>query len=314
LTVRLYGLAVRSPLRLPGPRIRAAPDVELAPESGSGRWPAPADADRRDWFVHRRLRGGATFVRWRGLFEFLISRDGRRIEWRRLPGATPEAFTSYLLSQVLSFSLLARGTEPLHASVVEVPGGAIGFLGGPAGGKSSLSAAFVRAGHRLVTDDLLALARDGGSYRVQLGVPRIKLYPRVARELLGFRDGVGRRMNPHTTKLILPLPRSRRARQPPVLTALYVLARGPAIRVRPLTRGDALLAIVRASFNTVHIDRRRLARQFASATRLAHAVPVRRLTYPRRLSLLPRVRAAILTDLAGCLGTGGDGRHSPVHP
>jgi hypothetical protein len=55
---------------------------------------------------------------------------------------------------------------------------------------------------------------------------------------------------------------------------------------------------VRASFNTVHVDRRRLARQFAFARRLAHAVPVRRLTYPRRLSLLPRVRAAVLADLA----------------
>ena len=244
------------------------------------------------------------FVRWRGLFEFLISRDGRRIEWRRMPRATPEAFNGYLLSQVLSFCLLARGQEPLHASVVEVPGGAIGFLGGPGGGKSSLSAAFVGAGHRLVTDDLLALAPHGGGYRVHLGVPRIKLYPRVAREVLGIRDGAGSRMNPHTVKLIMRLPRSQAAQRAPRLTALYVLARGSAIRVCRLTRGDALLAIVRASFNTVHVDRRRLARQFAFAARLAQAVPVRRLSYPRRLSLLPRVRAAILADLRRPSGRG----------
>ena len=119
MTVRLYGLAVRSGLALPGPRIRSSPDVELVAARGPDSWgasgraaAAAAGADPTDWFVHGRLPGGATFLRWRGLFEFLISRDGRRIEWRRLPRATTESFRSYLLSQVLSFSLLARGAEP----------------------------------------------------------------------------------------------------------------------------------------------------------------------------------------------------------
>lgn len=298
MTVRLYGLAVRSALPLPGARIRAAPDVELVAAPRLASWGSPADDHSRDWFVCRRLPGGATFVRWRGLFAFLISRDGRRIEWRRLPRASTETFQSYLLSQVLSFSLLARGAEPLHASAVEVPGGAIGFLGGPGGGKSSLTAAFLQDGHRLVTDDLLALTARGRRYRAELGVPRIKLFPRVARRLLAVKEGAGSRLNPDTAKLILPLPRARVARGAAPLTALYVLARGSTIGVRRLAPREALLEIVRASFNTVQLDRRRLARQFAFATRLAHAVPVRRLRYPRRLSLLPRVRAAILADLA----------------
>ena len=298
MTVRLYGLAVRSSLPLPGPRISARADVELVAARGSATWGPPLDAGANQWFVHRRLPGGGTFVRWRGLFEFVISPDGRRIEWRRLPRATTEAFRSYLLSQVLSFSLLARGAEPLHASAVTVGDGVIGFLGGPGGGKSSLTAAFLRAGHRLVTDDLLALTARGRSRRAELGVPRIKLFPRVARTLLGTRTGAGSRLNPDTAKLILRLPRSRVAREAAPLTALYVLARGTAIRVQRLSAGDAVLEIVRASFNTVQLDRRRLARQFAFATRLAHAVPVRRVRYPRRLSLLPRVRAAILGDLA----------------
>jgi len=301
VTRRLYGLAVRSALPLPGPRTRARPDVELVPARGRDPWAGrvAAGRDSPDWFVHRRLPGGATFVRWRGLFEFVIGRDGRRIEWRRLPHATSEAFRSYLLSQVLSFALLARGREPLHASVVTGPGGAVGFLAGPGGGKSTLTAAFLQAGHRLVTDDLLALTGHGHGYRAELGVPRIKLYPRVARALLGARQGAGRPLNPETAKRILPLPRSRMARGAVPLTALYVLARGPAVRVRRLAPGEALLALVGASFNTVEVDRRRLARQFAFAARLARAVPVCRVSYPHRLSLLPRVREAILADVAG---------------
>jgi hypothetical protein len=298
VTVRLYGLAVRSALALPGWPIRAAPDVELAAARGSGLWDEAAGVGTRDWFVHRRLPGGSTFVRWRRLFEFVISPDGRRIEWRRLPRATSEAFRSYLLSQVLSFALLARGREPLHASVVTGPGGAIGFLGGPGGGKSTLTAAFLQAGHRLVTDDLLALTARGRGFRAELGVPRIKLFPRVAQRLFDVRTDAAVRLNPDTRKLILPLPPSRMARRSAPLRVLYVLARGASIRLRRLAPGDALLEIVRASFNTVHLDRRRLARQFAFATRLAHTIPVRRLSYPRRLRLLPRVRAAILADLA----------------
>jgi hypothetical protein len=46
------------------------------------------------------------------------------------------------------------------------------------------------------------------------------------------------------------------------------------------------------------VDRARLARQFAFASRLAATVPVTRLSYPRSLSLLPAVCEAVLADLS----------------
>lgn len=296
-TYRLYGLSVRSSLALPGPRTRHPVDVTLVRCEIPTSSPAAANGH---WFAHRRLADGSTHLHWRGLADFLISPDGSRIGWQRSARASHEAFRSYLLSQVLSFSLLARGREPLHASAVAVDGGVVAFLGGCGLGKSSLTAAFLRAGYPLVTDDLLVLARRGRGYLVEAGVPRIKLFPHVARRLLGVREA-GSRMNPGTAKLVLPVPPSMGTRERLPLRTLYVLSRGRSVRIRPLTPATAFLEVVRDAFNTVRMDRERLAGQFDFARRLATTARVRRLSYPRRLAVLDAVREAILADLAAAV-------------
>ncbi len=294
-TYRLYGLTVRSPLTLPGPRWRGVPDVTFVTRWDHGL-PSGDTGVPRDWFFHRRLADGSTYLRWRGLADVLVSRDGTRIHWRPLARGTHQAFRGYLLAQVLSFSLLARGREPLHASAVAVDGGVIGFLGDCGLGKSSLTAAFLRAGHPLVTDDLLVLARRRGGYAVETGIPRIKLFPHVARRVLSARGGW--RMSPGTAKLVLPVPRGMSVRQRLPLHTLYVLARGRSVRIRPLAPASAFLEILRDAFNTVWMDRQRLAAQFDFARKLATTARVRLLSYPRRLAALEDVRQAILADLA----------------
>jgi hypothetical protein len=290
----LYGLSVRSSLPLPGARTREAADVILASWRTVPTGPA---AGGRGWFACHRLPDDSTYLRWRGLAEFVVSGDGRRIAWRRSLGASHEAFCTYLLSQVLSFSLLARGREPLHASAVAVPGGVIGFLGGCGSGKSSLTAAFLRAGYPLVTDDLLVLRPRRNGYAAEPGVARIKLYPRVARRVLGGQPA-GTPMSPGTAKLVFAVPRAMAVRRPLPLHTLYVLARGRSVRVLPVSPGAACLEILRDAFNTVWLDRPRLARQFRFARRLAGRVRVRRISYPRRLTALDEVCEAILRDCA----------------
>ena len=296
-TYRLYGLAVRSPLALPAPSWRGTPDVELRARR-NGDLSAPEGDDRRTWFSRHRLADGSTHLRWRGLAEFLISRDGASIGWRALAPGTQEAFRGYLLTQVLSFSLLARGREPLHASAVAVPGGAIGFLGDCGVGKSSLTAAFLGAGHPLVTDDLLVLCRRKHGYTVEPGVPRIKLYPTVARRLLAGQRSAWR-MTPGTSKLVLSLPQRLTTPRRLPLHTLYLLARGRSVRVTRVRPAAAFLEILRDAFNTVSLDRDRLVRQFRFARQVASRVRIRRVVYPRRLAVIDEVRDAILRDCAG---------------
>jgi hypothetical protein len=255
----------------------------------------------RDWFDSRRFPDGTTYLRWARLFEFLISPDGRTIEYHRLREATNASLTTYLLGQALSFSLLSFGYEPLHATAVVVNGDAIAFLGDCGYGKSTLGAAFVARGFPLLTDDVLSLEKRSGRWIAHAGPARLKLFPSVAQRVL-CRSG-GRTLNMGTSKLVLSLGRGESTAQSVPLRALYVLPdpararphRGP-IRISAVEGQRAFMAVTRAAFNLIQVDRERLARQFVMAARLAVDVPIGRLSYPRRLTSIGAVCEAVLAD------------------
>jgi hypothetical protein len=304
---RLYGHALRSSLDLPCPHRPHASGPEVQLEAGEPeqfercRSGQRAPKGRANWFQCRRLRDRSTYLRWEGLFEFLVSADGRRILYHALGGATPEAFTTYLLGQVLSFSLLALGEEPLHGTAVVVGNRAIAFLGDGGYGKSTLGAACLARGYPILSDDLLAMEPSGAGYRMHPGVPRIKVFPAVSCELFGLVRGTP--LNGGTSKRIVPLEEGQVYRRSAPLATLYVLS-PPGLRVRrvnieTLPRSQAVLEIIRNSFNTIVQDRARLARQFRFASRLVARIPVKRLSYPRSLDRLPAVCDAVLDDLAG---------------
>lgn len=301
----LYGLRLGSDWELPYRELptNGSVDVELFEGAGS----LFSDAKRRlpegqeARFDNVPLEGGASYLRWSNLFEFLISPDGRRIAGRALSEGSLESFQTYLLTQVLGVALAKQGVEPLHATVVAVDGRAVGFLGDCGYGKSSLAAAFLQAGDQLVTDDLLVVRRTEGVYHAYPGPPRIKLFPEIARLLLGEQIR-GVPMNPATRKLIIPLRPGQVGDQAP-LHALYVL-RPPrphsppqSIRIRDLSPRAGYLELLRNTFTRSVQDRGRLQRQFLLATEMASVVPIRLLSYPTDLDVLPNVRAAILANL-----------------
>jgi hypothetical protein len=305
----LYGLTIDSPVHLEAApcSLQTRPDVRLREGTASRfenlrrRYHVAPFA--RDWFEATRLGNGSTYLRWASLFEFVISSSGRTIEFRRLKYATDVSFTTYLLGQALSFSLLARGCDALHASAVVVDGGAIAFLGDCGYGKSTLSAAFVARGFPILTDDVLALERRGGRWMAHSGPARVKLFPTIARKLLP--SATGRLMNPGTSKLVIRLDHAAALESSVPLRALYVLTPPDSVRRRnarivitPLSEPNAFLQILRATFNLISVSRTRLSNQFGVGTRMAREIPVRRLSYTRALSGIDRVCDAVLKDVA----------------
>lgn len=303
----LYGLRVASAMPLPGRRRPARGPVDLALVRGSPAFfarvarAAGAAQPEAGWFRHVRLADGSQYLRWAGLFEFLIAADGRRIACRPLEGASPEALQTYALGHVLSFALLARRIESLHATTVVVRGQAVAFLGDCGRGKSTLGAAFVRAGHPLLTDDLLVLTETARGFAAFPGPPRIKLFPEAA-ALLPEPATDGHRMNPLTAKRVIPLAARHARRAPAPLRAFYVLRptarRRARIGLRPLGPRAAFVELLRHTFNPVVVDPERLRRQFWLTRELASRVPVTALSFPRGLGRLPAVRRAIEAHLA----------------
>jgi hypothetical protein len=302
----VYGISLRSDIRLNYPEhpdpARVA-DVSIEHVDGlslshllGGVHPQASGA----WGEHALLPDGSIYLRWPELAEFVLSGDGGHIFCCAAAGAAAEMWQTYLLGQVLSFALVKKGIEPLHATAVVVNGRAVGFLGKAGQGKSTLAAAFVAAGHKVLSDDLLVLQETEHAVNGHPGPCRIKLFPDQAEHLLGINDGVA--MNTLTTKLVIPLAAHQCQSTAVPICALYLLetstsTAGPGTRLSRLHPRRALIALVTHTFNRVMVAPDRLRRQFDSAARLAARVPVKRLTYARTLANLGSVRDAVLADI-----------------
>ena len=128
-----------------------------------------------------------------GVADYLIE-QGSRITISPAPGMAPESpdIRLFLLGSVFGVLCNQRGVLPLHASSVEVDGGAIAFASASGGGKSTLAAAFHRRGFKLLADDVTPVAFQDGSVRFLPGLRRIRLWPDSVRAFGWDRGGLER--------------------------------------------------------------------------------------------------------------------------
>jgi hypothetical protein len=305
-----YGVSIHTDMELPLPPGQSPALFELQIRGKTGAIPP---STRRKIEMQQNhfsaldagcLPDGSNYAGLRNVGEFLISKDGRSMTCYRFPQASPESFHVYLLGQALSFALVKNGIEPLHATVVVIQGKAVAFLGDCGFGKSTLAAEFLRAGHRLLTDDVLVLQRDGQEVLAYPGPPRTKLFPEMAHMFLG--DAITCvPMNSQTRKLVIPLNQDRACGTAVPLAAFYALASPDKmaaernIRITALSPRQAFLRILASAFNIVILHAPRLRRHFEATEALANSITVKELSYPRMLECLPMVREAILSDLVG---------------
>lgn len=300
----LFGLTLRSDVALPCPEVQALEsnaDVELS-ETTQSRLSAlclgsPTRVEDDGFWKCTVYSSGAAAVYWKDHFDFVVSGDGRQVLWRRLADVTDEVVVTYLLGQALSFCLLARGVEPLHATSVVVNGTAIAFLGDSGYGKSTLAAALLERGYRLLTDDVLVVRFDGTRAMAYPSLARIKLTPESADAVLRGRDSVP--MNRFTVKRIFPLLDEECASHAAPLRAMYVIAEkadDAALTIRPLGGSAQFLSVIQNTFNDSVLHLSRVKRQFFFARRLVGIVPIKALSYPRDLALLPAIADAVLAD------------------
>jgi len=254
-----------------------------------------------EWPICSLLEDGSVYLNWPDLSEIVVSADGRKITTHIFASIPRIAFLSYPLTQALSFALLKSGIEPLHATTVKVGDSAIAIMGDCGYGKSTLAAAFVGQGHRLLGDDLLVTEVAGDDVFVRPGAARLKLFPGVAETLLGSTLG-GVQLVPVTCKLVINFQSSTNTAERVPLRAIYVLtspaecgAKDP-ITIRPLPGRDACLQLLKNTYNDMITGEERLASQFTHVTDLTTYAPVKCLHYPRSPDKLNDVYEAILED------------------
>lgn len=289
-----FGLNVCSEIELPELRrsaVKRRPQVWIregrVKESPSG--PKPS-AD------HIHLSSRETVFYWKGESKVQVS-NGRRITVDALPAADKKAVRLSILGPAFSQLLFQRGMLVLHASAVVTQGAAVAFIGAAGAGKSTLAAAFYRRGHKLLTDNLLVLYFQRGKVFALPAFPQFKLWPRSARQL-GWDPKTLPWIDAVTKKRALGLNGRFAARAVPV-QCLYLLGRGPRIRIGEVASAEKLFYFINHSFGSHTYGRNEeLSPHFSRCARLVRSLPVRSLQRTGRIEALPELVRAVEEDLS----------------
>ncbi|MBZ9760492.1 serine kinase [Mesorhizobium sp. CA8] len=293
---KAYGLVVSSEVALPElePAAPATPDLEIA--VGPVDFPETA-SHRATAFLFEATR---QYLSWQAVGTFMIS--GRRIEVDPAPRVDDPLLAFPLLGPVMALALHQRGLLVLHASAIAVGGRSVIFMGDKGAGKSTTAGAMIRAGHRLLTDDVVALdLSDPERPMILPGFPQLKLAADAAGAIRLEQAEVRPQVHPQIDKAQHRLHDGFAAEAVPV-SRIYVLERGARAAISPLTGAAALPAIIKFSYIT-RFGRQALPGDFAAAhlrqcAHVAGRVGVSRLEVPAGLARIDEAVAAIETDLA----------------
>lgn len=179
--------------------------------------------------------------------------SGRHITIQPYMDQTAPDVRVFLLGSVFGFLCHYRGLVPLHAGCVEINGQAVAFAGDSGVGKSTLTAAFLRRGYRVLADDVTVVDMTAsGGPRVLPSFPRIKLWRDSLDGLGGCADGL-ERSRAQLEKFHLPVEGFFSA-EPLPLAAIYHLNMASDPRyagITPLRGGMAMDDLVGAVYRRV---------------------------------------------------------------
>jgi len=309
---QLYGLVIDHDDRLS--EVLAASqthvDVRVQKISPPRSFPSPSR-----WFMNWTLPGGEKWLscaNWNGgyllrfdeLADFSTDRNGTEIICMPRPGIPEDTIQHLLLDQVLPLVVNLRGGEALHASAVLASQGVVAFAGSAGSGKSTVAGSLVKEGFPFVSDDCLTLSNKGLDIYAIPAYPWLRLWDDAQEHLFG-ENGKIESVAHYTRKLRVDIedkPESY-STEPKPLRRLYDIVHSPEMEGRSdivigkLSGRDSFMALVRCAFRLDITDRQMLTRQFQFLKRVASAVSVRRLTFPRNFQFLPAVKEAILNDM-----------------
>lgn len=309
---RIHGLVIRCAQRLPGlaSATEAEPDVELtiarsiaAPEPPTTLLyrSAPGSDASHSVEVVRDHRGQVCFRYSDGSSANVdVSSNPVRIGAVIATGQTLEDFAAYLYGPILGFVLRARGILALHASCVEVDGGAVLFAGESGTGKSTTAAFFSQHGHPVLSDDLTALRHDEGLFTAHPAFDHLRLWTQSEKILFGRANALAT-ITPTWDKLRFPLDGEAFVRHDIPVRAIYILDDPGVTPNHPAIRGMspriALLALTTLTYANYLLDGATRALELSQLGALVAAVPVHWLAAHLEGSHLGALRERVVAHL-----------------
>jgi len=262
-------------------------------------------------------------VRFTGIADFVIA--AQRIDCHAADPGRGYLVEICFLGTVMALFLESRGVLSLHGSVIRIElggeagatagqepagSGAVAFLAGSRGGKSCLAASFLRAGHALLSDDILAVSASAAGAIIAPAYPQMRLEPAEVEHFRGAAAGATTEfplVHPDISKRRVPVGEpgglGRFCLEPQPRRASYFLDREPSggeaapITVTPLRGAQAVAELMRQAFEPEITEAMGFQpRRLQALAALCRTVPVRRLAFPSGFDRLPEVREAVLAD------------------
>jgi hypothetical protein len=257
----------------------------------------------RRWLSFARLDDGY-LLRFPRFAEFHLRVSLREVEARRERSTPHDTFRHLLLDQVLPLIVASRDCLALHASVVDVDGGAIAFLGAAGNGKSTLAAALGRRGHCVLSDDCCVVRRTERGFEVLPTYPGVRLFGPSREFVFRGTPTRGRRVSHYSSKrrVIDAAGTARFGTTPVPLRRVYVLAtrnadsRASRVEIARRSRRDSVVDVVGGTLFLDVTDPERALDAFDLAGDIAAALPVCSLTFPWNLAALDDVLDQLLSD------------------
>jgi hypothetical protein len=257
------------------------------------------------WLFWAKVDDGY-LLRFHDLADFFIDAKGPSIACIAVTDGTDDATLRHLvIDHVLPRVLNLLGFDALHATAVVVNDGVCAFVAEAGTGKSTLAASFHLAGYPAFCDDCLVL-RPTRPLSALPAYPGVRLWEESFHALGGAAESLGMPVAQYTAKTRHLGGAEGFRTEPLPLARIYLLDRAsrdgsaPAStpRLQHLKPGDALSALIAATFPLDITDKAMLTRHFRLLSRVAAEVPIRRLSIPTDFAALPDVRSLILADCA----------------
>ena len=292
---RAYGLTIVSQIELPELEPSAPASVDVLITVGPIDLPKPSPETGTAFRFEPRQQ----YLAWQTVGAFLIT-DACRIEVEPASGVDDALLAFPLLGPVMALLLHQRGLLILHASAIAVGGKSAVFMGDKGAGKSTTASAMIRAGHRLLTDDVVALDLTGQPIIVP-GFPQLKLAADAAAAFPIRQAEIRPQVHAAIDKMQHRLHGGFSGDAVPA-TRIYILERSDKAAITPLPSIGALPAIIKFSYVT-RFGRPALVGDFATThlrqcAALASQVGVCRLEVPTGLDRIGEAVALIENDLA----------------
>jgi hypothetical protein len=270
-----FGLTIETNIRFDGILQSSTAETDVFINEGN----VPEKAGQLTRVQRRGIRArigkaeSGFILNWPGVGKFRIT-NGTQIAYQNL-GSDEGTLRLFLLSEVIGICLYQRGYFLLHASAVKVHDESLVFMGIPGAGKSTTATAFGKAGHTVLTDDLVAITFIDGKPSL---VPAFSQYKVWENALVGLN------IDPSTlepsfegaTKFLVTQPLHTFPIQPVPLRQLTILfppsSRVKEGRIRPITAPVELLKHFPLPIQL--LTPAYLQQHFSQALQIAQSVPI----------------------------------------